>query len=276
MADSRPKVLKTVNVDYDGKQYQVQVEEELIIRLNSTDQVVRGAATEQLITLVRESDIACESSATSTVSTQVATPSTPVATPSTSPVTTPSQSNEITLSPKIWSETEARLLLDTRIEMDSLFQGSTNHKTLWGRIAERMLLSNVRVNGDQCNNKFKAMKRDYRATKDHNEQSGNDKKRCRFYDEFDTVYGCKAGTRPTKTLASFGSEDEQSPVTIKSKKRKVRTTRQSAQSPNSEYLERWEKRQDDRIQTMKAMHDEKVKLLERFLGVLENKHNQPN
>ena len=52
-------------------------------------------------------------------------------------------------------------------------------------------------------NKFKQLKRTWKATIDNNSKTGAERKTCLFEDEFGVVYGTKAGTRPTFTMGSF-------------------------------------------------------------------------
>ncbi|XP_021340221.1 uncharacterized protein LOC110441422 isoform X1 [Mizuhopecten yessoensis] len=54
----------------------------------------------------------------------------------------------------------------------------------------------------QCENKFKSLKREYRNTVDHNSKSGNDKKSCPFFSEFQELYGMNASTRPSVAISS--------------------------------------------------------------------------
>lgn len=50
-------------------------------------------------------------------------------------------------------------------------------------------------------NKWKALKREYKKTVDHNAQTGS-KMLCPFYEEFGELNGYKSGTRPTYTMSS--------------------------------------------------------------------------
>lgn len=47
------------------------------------------------------------------------------------------------------------------------------------------------------------MKKDYKKkTIDSNAKTGESAHKCRLYDDFNTLYGCKSGTRPECTLSS--------------------------------------------------------------------------
>ena len=94
---------------------------------------------------------------------------------------------------------EARVLMSIRTLMEKDFQKATVHKTLWSKISTDLENQGIIASADQCSNKFKAKKKDYKAVKDHNSHSGNDRKTCRFEKEFDDLFGFKAGTRPQYT-----------------------------------------------------------------------------
>ncbi|XP_033759477.1 uncharacterized protein LOC117341722 [Pecten maximus] len=164
---------------------------------------------------------------------------------------------------KSWREDEARALLLHRISMDGEFRSMKTHKSLWKQISTMLKEQNITATPDQCDNKFKAMKKDYKSAKDHNNKSGNGTKTCRFFEEFDQLYGCRAGTTPEATLCSL-SVDDTSTSTPQRKK-----TRKRPAASSASVLEQIEKRQEERMKVLKSMHDDKVKLLERFLKVLE-------
>jgi hypothetical protein len=155
----------------------------------------------------------------------------------------------------------------------------------------------ILATGEQCNNKYKAMKKDYRACKDRNATSGSSPKYCKFYNEFDEAYGCKASTVPSFIMASLPvtrSESSSSSLSVSSstattyesehstvsskppgKGKKPRKTRAPACNPVVEYLEGYERRCEEneskRIKMLKEMHDDRMKLLSRFLDVMEKK-----
>lgn len=69
----------------------------------------------------------------------------------------------------------------------------------------------IQATGEQCNNKYKAMKKEYRSCKDKNNTTGSSPKYCKLYNEFDEAHGCKASTVPTFTMGSFPTVRSESP-----------------------------------------------------------------
>lgn len=57
--------------------------------------------------------------------------------------------------------------------MEPEFQSMKVHRTLWKSIQDKMTKEGFAVTAKQCENKFKSLKRDYKATVDHNMKSGN-------------------------------------------------------------------------------------------------------
>ena len=52
------------------------------------------------------------------------------------------------------------------------------------------------------------MKKDYVACKDNNNRTGTSPKRCRLYDEFDEMYGCRPSTKSECTFSSVSTSTE--------------------------------------------------------------------
>lgn len=109
--------------------------------------------------------------------------------------------------PKVWNKKETQLLFHARMKLEKEFSEARSHKTLWDKIAKELKSAGCLVTARQCENKYKSLKREYRATIDHNSRSGNDRKSCAFFEEFSELYGMKAGSRPKFTIGSFSGSD---------------------------------------------------------------------
>ena len=84
---------------------------------------------------------------------------------------------------------ETKLLFNIRRDMEDSFTGQGINKQLLGEIGKKMLLEkNIDVTAKKCKNKFKALKGEWWATCDHNNLSGNDRKDCAFFNEFNHMY----------------------------------------------------------------------------------------
>lgn len=101
----------------------------------------------------------------------------------------------------MWNKKDTQKLFDVRRKKKD-FNSSKVHKLLWESIAKELAAVGVTATTTQCMNKWKALKREYNKTVDHNAQTGSDKKLCPFYEEFCELYGHKSGTRPTYTMSS--------------------------------------------------------------------------
>lgn len=76
-------------------------------------------------------------------------------------------------------------------------------RNVWALISKKLEKSNPewKKTPVQCENKWKDIKRKYMETKDHNNQSGNDPKICKFYEELEEILGEKPCVKPV-TIAS--------------------------------------------------------------------------
>ncbi|XP_060563242.1 uncharacterized protein LOC132722723 [Ruditapes philippinarum] len=101
-----------------------------------------------------------------------------------------------------WQPQATQLLVSMRIENDVKFHMQKTHSTLWDEISAVLKEKGYIFTGKQCSNKWKSLKRDYRAVVDHNSKTGSDKKTCKFFDDFNQLYGNKPSTRPSFTINS--------------------------------------------------------------------------
>ena len=202
-----------------------------------------------------------------------------------------------------WSKDNASLLFQLRMEKDSLFQGVKAHSTLWSAIAKEMSgIIGLNITGEQCNNKFKSMKRAYIATVDHNKKTGSDPKTCPFFDEFNQILGSKASHHPQITMDSLaptvaiaseesgsGLSDPSPPSTspdtddnsvrssppIKTKKSsqtskvsQVQGKRKCPKDTIAHFFSEAEKRDKQNVELAEKMHSEKMVRFDRFLDIM--------
>ncbi|XP_021340226.1 uncharacterized protein LOC110441422 isoform X3 [Mizuhopecten yessoensis] len=125
----------------------------------------------------------------------------------------------------------------------------------------------------QCENKFKSLKREYRNTVDHNSKSGNDKKSCPFFSEFQELYGMNASTRPSVAISSSRgmTMEGNSTETNQTSQTPSKTRRDRKRKERPEWLENLDTRQVER-------HKDKMAAMDRLISVLEkgfSKNHQP-
>ena len=81
-----------------------------------------------------------------------------------------------------WSIEEVELLLDLwgEEEVQRQLDGSTRNSHIFDNIVKRLLAAGYTRTASQCRVKIKALKREYRVIKDHNNKSGNSHKTSRY------------------------------------------------------------------------------------------------
>ena len=83
-----------------------------------------------------------------------------------------------------WSRADVLLLISCYVERRERFKDiNKKNKSLWEEISEELKKNGVFFNAKACETKLKNLKRSYVACVDHNKVSGNDRKKCNFYDE---------------------------------------------------------------------------------------------
>lgn len=92
------------------------------------------------------------------------------------------------------------LLIETRIEMDTCFQGKKCKKNvLWTKVAEKLNSSfpnHAPVNADKCDSKWRNLWVTYKAYVKKSNLSGRDSVTWEYYDVIDEQFGNKPNVRP--------------------------------------------------------------------------------
>ncbi|KAK6178292.1 hypothetical protein SNE40_013095 [Patella caerulea] len=103
-----------------------------------------------------------------------------------------------------WSESATKAMLSMRLSMNKEFQKARAHSLLWKKVVQAVKKQDpdFEATETQCVNKFKAIKKQYVQCVDHNSKTGNDPITCKFYDEFDEVFGTSDSAKPLFTLAN--------------------------------------------------------------------------
>lgn len=65
---------------------------------------------------------------------------------------------------------------------NSFNTGKISQKKLWQSISEKLNGKGYNVTGPQCASKLRSLKKTYKATKDHNNKSGNDRRNWQFFE----------------------------------------------------------------------------------------------
>ncbi|CAG9815532.1 unnamed protein product [Phaedon cochleariae] len=104
-----------------------------------------------------------------------------------------------------WSPPCVMLLLETYRNMENTFnKGKLSHKRLWKKISAELLAKGYNVTGPQCASELRSLKKTYKATKYHNNKSGNDRRNWQFFEIMDYIFSGKAWSNPVAIASSTG------------------------------------------------------------------------
>lgn len=82
-----------------------------------------------------------------------------------------------------WTESQTKLLLSLyKDHQTKLDDGSMRHRVFWTLIVQGLKEKGHAFTTGQCSTKMDTLKRAYKKVKDHNAQTGNDKKTCEHFD----------------------------------------------------------------------------------------------
>lgn len=107
----------------------------------------------------------------------------------------------------IWNKKLVTLLIETRIDMDTSFQGNKCKKSvLWTKVADILNTSfpnYAPVNAEKCDSKWRNLWVTYKANVKKSNLSGRDSVTWEYYDVLDERFGNKPNVRPpSNTLIS--------------------------------------------------------------------------
>ena len=81
--------------------------------------------------------------------------------------------------------------------IQAALEGCKRNKQVYERVSSRMRDAGFERTAEQCRDKAKKLKSEYRKVKDKHEKSGSGRKAWKFLDALDAVLGDKPATRPT-------------------------------------------------------------------------------
>ena len=101
-----------------------------------------------------------------------------------------------------WSDNEVRALIsiwgEDRIQEE--LDGAVRNQAIFNSIAKKMEEKGYDRDWQQCRNKIKNLKKEYRQIKDHNGQTGRGRKTCKYYKEVDDILGHRPASMPAVVL----------------------------------------------------------------------------
>ena len=103
-----------------------------------------------------------------------------------------------------WSEEETLKLIEIWGEstIQAMLEGARRNKDVFIKIAHEMEAAGYTKSGDQCSNKIKKLRFEYRKVKDKNGKTGEGRSNWRYYDAMNAILGDKPATCPPVVVES--------------------------------------------------------------------------
>ena len=103
-----------------------------------------------------------------------------------------------------WSEEETLKLIEIWGEstIQAMLEGARRNKDVFIKIAREMEAAGYTKSGDQCSNKIKKLRFEYRKVKDKNGKTGEGRSNWRYYDAMNAILGDKPATCPPVVVES--------------------------------------------------------------------------
>ena len=199
-----------------------------------------------------------------------------------------------------WEDRTVRLLIENYVHFKHLFKKrKTTKKDVFQKIADRFNeTSTVKVSGDQCMRKWLKLEAKFKEIEDNNNLTGRAKKSWKFYEDLEEAIGDSPKVNPAYTydvadgtpplslnVHNFESDEdrdaeddeigstEKRVKTLKSRARKRKSHSSAAEMLSflHSYTEKKEKVEEEKLNLLREMKQEKKEFLSQFLDVLKNK-----
>ena len=98
----------------------------------------------------------------------------------------------------IWKDEEVYKLIELWGDdvIQSQLEGCKHNREVYEKISKSMKEAGYNKSSDQCRDKAKKLKADYRKTKDKNKETGNKRKTCKYQEALEEVLGHRPATKP--------------------------------------------------------------------------------
>lgn len=177
--------------------------------------------------------------------------------------------------------------------MDKFKNPSIKRKVLWLEVTNELNFMGYSFTPKQVEGRWKTLLSSYRRGKDLNRQTGKDRKSIEFEDALDDILLDRHDTTPVYTLSSSSNSQSEEPDSDHGstpscqreegdsdsgeppkKACKTKERRESSATQVINFLkvfqDQEEKREKERLETAKQMHNEKVSLFSKLIDVLKN------
>lgn len=175
-----------------------------------------------------------------------------------------------------WTTPCVLLLLQTYKEIEEKFtNGKQSQKKTWEEVSKTLKHNGHNITGPMCAAKLRSLKKTYKAVKDHNNKSGNDRRSWQFFEIMDEIFSKKAWCTPVAIASSSGlskTREEDNCVESDSGCTIAEPSR-SKQSTNTLLAKRLKQKHEYEEAKIKR-HKERMEIDEKFLAVLEKLVNK--
>lgn len=170
-----------------------------------------------------------------------------------------------------WTESETKLLLDTTAANMEQLKVARNKSKVWSTITDVLIANGSSVTITQCMDRYKYMKRSYKAYVDKSKRSGSGKCSFRYEKEMHALIGDDPAVTPLFTYGSgententdlYADDSDESPCSSKQVKRPRK------RSMINELKELMEERDQRLLSAMKEMNNEQNQILKKLIDKL--------
>ena len=187
-----------------------------------------------------------------------------------------------------WDENDVKLLISCYSELKHLLgKGKHTKREVFAKIAFNFnKKAEHMVTGDQCLRKWNKLESNFKKVEDHNKKTGNDKKTMKYFDQLQACIGSDPNINPVISLESGhvsgndSSDDDESgelsSTDGKPKKRPVRKRKSHSSAAEmlefmNRYAEKREKVEEEKLNLMREMQNEKKMFFSQYLEIMRNK-----
>ena len=90
-------------------------------------------------------------------------------------------------------------------DIQEQLEGSKRNKHVYERMAESLLVYGIEKSGEQCRTKVKKLRQEYKKIRDDHKQTGNNRKKWKFYGKVNEILGNRPSITPPVVLDTLDS-----------------------------------------------------------------------
>ena len=90
-----------------------------------------------------------------------------------------------------------------------MLEGCTRNRHVYDKFARELEGAGYKRSWSQCRDKLKKLKGDYRKVRDHNNETGRERKVWKYFEEMDAILGTKPATRPEIVIDTLADKSNQ-------------------------------------------------------------------